>query len=260
MVADGRRDPATRAARRRGGNGAAAWSASRHAAWFAVGASCAVLIVLAFAASRLAGPPANPGDAFPGLPNGGLLTAQPPASQTQGRRPPSTGGNGGGTSEPGYPDRGGTGPGQDGAPGDAGPPSYSAAPGDGRRTGAPGPSVTYLPPDEPPAADAQALVETTVLFYDRLAQDVDAAWQLVGTHVQAHGLESFRKQWAGIASAHVQEVVVDAGAGTVVATVALSGTDGSAKVRQYRLEYRKGDPRVVQDIAPLGGNGQKPAK
>jgi hypothetical protein len=258
MVADGRRDPAAPAGSHRAG-GALAWRAWRSAAWFAVGASCTVLIVLAFAAARLTGAPADAGNAFPGLPTGGLLTAQPPESQTQGHRPPSTSGDGGDPLEPGATD-GGTGQVQHGPPDDATTAGHSGAPGGAAAAGTGGPSVTYLPPDDPPAGQAQAVVDTTVQFYDRLARDVDSAWGLVGARVKVHGLESFRKQWAGIAAARVQEVVVDAGAETVLATVALTGTDGRAQVRQYRLEFRRGDPGVVQDVAPVGGNGQKPAK
>jgi hypothetical protein len=254
MVADGRRDPAAPAGRHRAG-GALVW---RRAAWFAVGASCAVLIVLAFAAARLAGPPANPGDAFPGLPNGGLLTAQPPGSQTPGHRPASTSGNGGDPLGPSGADGLDNGPG--GRPGDMATAGQATEPGGADADGEPGPSVTYLPPSGPSAGDAQAMVGTTVLFYDRLARDVDTAWELVGTHVKAHGLESFRKQWAGIGSARVREVVVDTGAATVLATVELTGTDGSARVQQYRLEFHRGSPGVVQDITPVGGKGEKPAK
>jgi len=234
----------------------------RRAAWFAVGASCVVLIVLAFAASRLASDPAGRIDAFPGLPTGGLLTAQPlgpPASTPTVTTAPGggiatepSGGTGAGGDRAGSGDRPGGGTGGR-PPAD---PGGTAGPGES----APAPAVSYLPVEGHPPVGPQQLADATVQFYELLQADVEAAWELVGPKVKARGYDSFRGQWAGAVGVEVQQLVVNADASTVVATVALTAADGTTRVQQYELVFRRGSTQIIEEINPIAKGGQKPAR
>jgi len=243
----------------------------RRAAWFAVAASCVVLIVLVFAASRLAGPesPLDRLDAFPGLPTGGLLTAQPlgpqvhpgPTATTDGARP-------GGTAAGATAGADGNGPG-------GGPAAHdgrgdqerrssrtgTAAPAPSEPRGAstpPEPTVSLLPSTGRPPVTAADLVSATRTFYEQLPRNVDAAWNMVGPRVKVQGFDSFRRQWGDAAEVNLQQVVVDADASSVLATVRIVPADGAERFQTFELVIRQGSSLVIDEIRPVGGSGNKP--
>lgn len=245
----------------------------RHAAWFAVAASCVVLIVLAFAASSLTGPggPLDRIDAFPGLPTGGLLTAQPPGSAAQSQQPVQpqqdhsqtalaegpTGASIGTAPGNGQPAAAGDGNSDGGRPGHVGtavpPPGVP-----GGQSVPPAPTVTVAPSAGRPPATPADLVETTRTFYEHLPADLHGAWAMVGPRVKAQGFEAFRQQWADIVLVRLQRVVVDPDASSVLATVQVVAKDGSEQIRQFQLLFHKSSSLLIDEIHPVGGNGIQP--
>jgi hypothetical protein len=240
----------------------------RRAAWFAVGASCGVLTMLVFAAVRLAGPDRI--DAFPGLPTGSLLTAQPLGPSVHPETPEETradrSGSSGGSGQPDTT--------ADGAPGEGGPTGTSGS--DGRwnstRTwtvaptgdGPHGESVTeptiiMLPATGRPPVSAEELVEGTKRFYGLLPHNIEAAWAMVGPRVKAQGYENFRKQWADATVVRLRQVTVDADDSAVLATVHMITTDGAEHVQRFRMTFRKGHSLVIDEIVPLADDGRPPA-
>ena len=235
----------------------------RRAAWFSVGASCVVLTVLVFAAALLAERPFDRIDAFPGLPTGGLLTAQPlgPPVHPVPAGPPGAGGDGH-TALGGQPGdgQGNGGPlGSDGSddsdgrssPGSAGPTGEQA------RGDAPtAPMVTVMPTTgQPPPVTAEDLVAGTTRFYDQLPRNVDAAWAMVGPRVKVQGYDSFRKLWGDATEVRLQQIVVDADGSSVLATVQLVTADGVEHVQRFHLTFRKGRSMIIDDITPVTGDG-----
>ncbi|HEY0641239.1 MAG TPA: hypothetical protein VGD67_26725 [Pseudonocardiaceae bacterium] len=248
----------------------------RRAAWFTVGASCVVLTVLVFAAARLAGPesPFDRIDAFPGLPTGGLLTAQPIGPQvtqpdTPARTVPGTG------AEPGSP---GGAPDQrprtgsdavgaeqgdppDGGPAGPGPdprPASTSEPG-GPNGASTSPSVSLVPSTGRPPVGADDLVSATRLFYEQLPKNVDAAWAMVGPRVRVMGYEAFHKQWSA-AQVSLQKVVVDAGDSSVLSTVRFVTTDGLAYTQRFRMVFRMGSSLIIEEILLLPDAGNEPVR
>lgn len=244
-------------------NRPASW---RRAAWLAVGASSAVLVALVFAAGRLAEPDRI--DAFPGLPTGGLLTAQQPGPQGQPEpgvstvadgTPPSgaagssatAGGTGGGglaASEAGEGPGGATMTATRTSTGDNEPPRSTSVP-----------TVSVLPSTGSPPVGADELIDGAVQFYSLLPEDIDGAWQMVGPSVRAGGYEGFRRQWSDVTDVRLQEVVVDADESTVLATVEVDATDGDKQVRQYRMVFRGGGRSLtIEELDLVTERGHKP--
>lgn len=248
----------------------------RRAAWFAVGASCVVLTVLVFAAARLAGPesPFDRLDAFPGLPTGGLLTAQPPEppvptrtadtttaeeqSQTVLGAPTSAGITRAG-GQPGQVDvnqPGGPGPGQ---------PSRTTGPTPTSRNSfenpTTSPTVSLLPTTGSPPVTAESMISATRRFYNALPKDLDTAWSMVGPRVKVQGFENFRRQWSNATEVTLQQVLVNANDSSVLATVHITGTDGGQYVQHFRLVFRQGNMLTIEEIQPTDGDGgNKPVR
>ena len=245
----------------------------RRAAWFAVGASCVVLTVLVFAAARLAGPesPFDRLDAFPGLPTGGLLTAQPPEPPGPSRPGDDpTAADGTTPTADGDPTSAGAAhqPGRQGEQSDRGP---GGGPAGVTRTGSPTttsydhlgdptvqPSVSLLPTVGSPPVTADSLIAATRSFYELLPKNVEAAWNMVGPRVKVQGFESFRKQWADAAQVHLQRVVVNANDSTVLATVLFVGTEDDEYVQRFLLTFRQGNALTIEEIQQTGDDGNKP--
>jgi len=241
----------------------------RRAAWFAVAASCAVLTVLVFAAVRLAGGSFDRVEAFPGLPTGGLLTAQPLGPPVRPPLPLTTAGDdraaphgGPSTAAAGNPGGAG-GPHGDGRGGVLGDSTgtWTATPtADPPGESVPPPQVSVLPTVGHPAATPDDLVDGTRTFYDQLPANIDAAWAMVGPRVKVQGYDAFRQQWAGATEVHLQQLVVDADKSTVLATVGLVMGDGVERVQRYRLVFRRGNPMIIDEITPIAERGPKPPK
>ena len=227
----------------------------RRAAWFAVGASCVALTALVVGASQLAG---RSGSivSFPGLPTGGLLTAQPLGPPVHPPGPATTvpGGHGpGGTDGPsggiagGEPGGGPRGDGRAGGPAE----TWTASSRPGRQSGASiPPSVTIMPTTGQPAVSADELVAGTTQFYDQLPSNLNAAWAMLSPRAKKGGFDSFREQWADTEQVHLQQVIVDADDSSVLATVQTVTTDGVEHVRQFRLGFVKSHPLTIDEISP----------
>jgi hypothetical protein len=243
----------------------------RRAAWFAVAASCAVLTVLVFAAARLTGGPLQRIDAFPGLPTGGLLTAQSPPRHSV--PPPavttapadqdgatasvdSAGDDAGNTTEDGDAQAGG-GQARSTTTGTASP----TGPGP-RSQGVPPPTVSVLPATGRPPVTAADMVAATTLFYSQLPGNPDEAWAMLGSRAKAQGYDAFRGQWADAVDVQLRKVVVDPDDSTVLATVKVMTTDGAERVQRYQLVFRGAGSPVIDEITPISAEdeGNEPAK
>lgn len=245
----------------------------RRAAWVAVAASCAILAALVFAAARLTGGPFQRIDAFPGLPTGGLLTAQPQRSAAH---------LGAATTAPA--DQDGAAASIDSAdvdagnaPGNGGPKddteqarphlTETASPTDPglRSQTGPPPMVTILPATgRPPVAPAD-LVAATTAFYSQLPDNIEGAWAMVAPRARAQGFEAFRTQWADTTDVQLKKMVVSPDDSTVLATVKLVTSDGSKRDQQYRMVFRGVGPPAIDEITPItaddeGDQGDEPAK
>ena len=237
----------------------------RRAAWFAVAAACVVLVGLVVATARLAGGPFDRLDAFPGLPTGGLLTAQPIGPPVHPPLMTTEAGWGDSSSPGGRPGAapGGTGAGgsrgddRSGGPGLASS-SRTDSPTGGRSRGqsAP-PTVSVLPTTGNPPVAADDLVAGTTAFYDQLPNNIGSAWAMVGPEEQAQGYDAFSNQWADVAEVQLREVVVNANDSVVLATVRMVTNGGVERVDRYRLFFHKADQLVIDEITPIGGGGKK---
>lgn len=269
MDSDGRENPARPAPPR-------TW---RRAAWVAVGASCVVLTVLSFAATRLVGPQGSLDRirAFPGLPTGGLLTPQPLGQPPAQPTPTATATPG---PHSGTPETGSTGGGQRAGPhqgrqpqageqqeghGDPSQPGTSApccGPAPTPTGQSAPPTVSVLPTTGHPPVTADDMVSATRAFYDRLPHDVDGAWAMLGPGMKSRGKESFHRQWAEVSAVHLLRVVVNADDSSAEATVMIVSSDGIEHVERYELVFRSSGTVVIDEIVPLGGDdgGNKPVK
>jgi hypothetical protein len=231
-------------------------SSWRKAAWFIVAACSVVLVVLVFAAVRLAGPDGRFGkiDAFPGLPTGGLLTPQPPSSDTLAEptseaaeepRPdsaePSLGPDSG--SETALP------PGDPARPG----PEQPGQGGGGDPTEGP-PSVNTAPPPEDPPIQVDELLGATQQFFDVLPENIEAAWQMMSPQARSHGPDKFDKHWRKFRDVQLQSTSVDVGRSTVTAVVFVTGKNGKTATQRWKLTYRQEGSLAIDD-AVLEDNG-----
>jgi hypothetical protein len=229
----------------------------RRAAWFAVGASCGVLTMLAFAAVRLAGPDRI--DAFPGVPTGSLLTAQPfgPPVHPEATRA----GRGGSSARNGQPGTtAGGGPGEGGSADTGGSDgrwhstrTWTVAPTGNGPPGTPAtePTIIVLPVTARPPISAEDLVEGTKRFYGLLPHNVEAAWAMVGPRVKAQGYQTFRRWWADATVVRLREITVDADDSAVLATVHVVTTDGAERGYRFRMIFDKDPSLVIEEIVPL---------
>jgi hypothetical protein len=246
-------------------------SSWRKAAWFIVGAASIVLVVLVFAAMRLAGPEDRIGriDAFPGLPTGGLLTpqqpeaaepaatAEPPAPDEPGSSPSveSAPGGDGGATVPQAP--GGTEPGR---PGENRPPGQSGGSGGGSRPTEGRPEPTGgAQPTSPGTTDVEEnVVDSTHRFFGFLPHDLEAAWEMVSPRVRVLGFEAFREQWGQYSDVRLQHVEVGTDGTTVVATLQVTEHKGETWTQRWKLSYRFSETLVIDEVTMIEGAANEP--
>jgi len=239
----------------------------RRTAWFAVGASCAVLTVLVFTAAGLAERPFDRTEAFPGLPTGGLLTAQPlgpsghPAATTA---DPGSGGSAmpgdqTGASTDATAGGGPAGSERDGTHSTGAWPATTARQSRGSSTS---PPVVSVKPTtgRPPPVPADDLITATEAFYDLLPMDVDLAWDMVGPQVKSRGYDAFRRQWGDARQVELRQIVVDADNSSVLATVRLVAADGTEYVQLFELDLRRHNSLIIDEIVLVSDEGRKPAR
>jgi len=224
----------------------------RRAAWFAVGASLAVVGALFFAASALMGQPRNPGtiDALPNYPSMpmflGTSAGAPPNDPT--RPPKST------TSSSKSSDRR-----TSTTTGQANRPSAGGASGTGG-TSAPATSSKPTPVYTPPVrettpkrafamSDPKVIGDRTELFYKYVTSNPDAAYQMTTGEMYLQGKDAFRARYSGIRSVRVRRIGIDPNQGTTMSEVQVTKADGSTftEVRQLRFTSG-GDPKISSEV------------
>jgi hypothetical protein len=233
----------------------------RKAAWFATGASGAVVVGLLFAGSFLVGkPPVDQAvqGAWPGYQ--GAPTVNDPAGV-----PESTSQQGG--SAPGPEDStrqpddatsrtnsGGAGP----ADGTALPPTSTGEPATSGTTtpsSAPRkPPVTPAPRETPVKApwwysfppDAQTMGDNTEKFFNTVTTDPASASSVTTGELHDQGAQALSERYAGIAYFEVKQVSIDQQRGVTVNTVEITHTDGTKTMEQRTLTFGDGD-KIASD-------------
>ncbi|UKD54045.1 hypothetical protein L3Q65_40210 [Amycolatopsis sp. FU40] len=239
----------------------------RKAAWFATGASGAVVVGLLFAGTFLVGGPATTttdavgGGGWPGRQNGGNpnLSALIPNGQHGG-----IGGNvprsGSSTSPDGVTSDNGTHPQQGSGPSSSASSSSagvttSAGPGTGSRTSAPtttdSPSSSE-PPEKPPVTPAQretkeppyftandpnTMGNNSEKFFNNVTTDPSEASSVTSGDLKQQGPQGLRKRYADVAYFEVKKVTIDPQHGTTVNTVEVTHQDGSKSTEQQTLTF-----------------------
>ncbi|WP_199785760.1 MULTISPECIES: hypothetical protein [Actinomycetes] len=241
----------------------------RKAAWFATGASGAVVVGLLFAGTFLVGGPATTttdavgGGGWPGRQNGGNpnLSALIPNGQHGG-----VGGNvphnGSSTSPDGvtsdngdgtHPQQG-TGP-SSSAGSSSAQVTTSAGPGTGSRTSAPtttGSPSSSEPPEKPPVTpaqretkeppfyttnDANTMGNNSEKFFNTVTTDPSEASSVTSGDLKQQGPQGLRKRYADVAYFEVKKVTIDPQHGTTVNTVEVTHKDGHKSTEQQTLTF-----------------------
>ncbi|MCR6490301.1 hypothetical protein M8542_46595 [Amycolatopsis sp. OK19-0408] len=231
----------------------------RKAAWFATGASGAVVVGMLFAGSYLVGkPPADQAvqGAWPGY-QGAPTVVDP----TGDRLPPS--GHGGSAVGPessatrpenaaGTTSGGGAGPvdGTTTVPGDDSTGRPSSTSGTDTASGVPQkPPVTPAErenPVKPPwwysfPPDAQTMGDNSEKFFNTVTTDPAAASSVTTGDLHDQGPHALAERYAGIAYFEVRKVSIDQQRGVTVNTVEVTHTDGSKTIEERTLTFGDGD-------------------
>ncbi|MFB9683152.1 hypothetical protein [Amycolatopsis plumensis] len=231
----------------------------KKAAWFATGASGAVVVGLLCAGSFLVGkPPVDQAvqGAWPGY-QGAPTIADP----TGEHRPPTQGGSAPGPESPSRPE-------DDAAAGERGsgagpvdsvtPPPHAGthtAP-DTTTTGPARPSATPRKPPVTPAQretpvkppwwysfppDAQTMGDNSEKFFNTVTTDPSAASAVTTGRLHDEGPQALADRYAGIAYFEVKKVSIDQQRGVTVNTVEVTHTDGTKTVEERTLTFGDGD-------------------
>jgi hypothetical protein len=237
----------------------------RKAAWFATGASGAVVVGLLCAGSFLVGkPPVDQAvqGAWPGYQ--GAPTVVDPTGQLQ---PPSEGGSAAGPDTASHPENaGGKASGVPGTGQDDGtsPPSTR-----GTGTGTTDPSTTgtdtpSAAPRKPPVTpaqretpvkppwwysfppDAQTMGDNSEKFFNTVTTDPGTASSVTTGDLHDQGPQALSDRYAGIAYFEVRKVSIDQQRGVTVNTVEVTHTDGSKTIEERTLTFGDGD-KIASD-------------
>ncbi|WIY03670.1 hypothetical protein QRX60_07390 [Amycolatopsis mongoliensis] len=230
----------------------------KKAAWFATGASGAVVVGLLFAGSYLVGkPPVDQAvqGAWPGYQ--GAPTVIDPTGEAE---PPSRqGGSAPGpddsTSSPDKPagrtSGGGAGPVDGAAP----PPSADRTAGS-KTTGTATPSGRPQKPPVTPAQretpvkppwwysfppDAQTMGDNSEKFFNTVTTDPAAASSVTTGELHDQGPQALAERYAGVAYFEVRKISIDQQRGVTVNTVEITHTDGSKTIEERTLTFGDGD-------------------
>ncbi|WP_233226171.1 hypothetical protein [Amycolatopsis sp. CA-126428] len=230
----------------------------RKAAWFATGASGAVVVGLLCAGSFLVGkPPVDQAvqGSWPGYQ--GVPTIADPTGE---HRPPTQGGAAPGPESASQPEntpektqRGGAGPVDGAAP----PPARSTTTTpDTVKTGPAGPGASPRKPPVTPAQretpvkppwwysfppDAQTMGDNSEKFFNTVTTDPSAASSVTTGHLHDQGPQALAERYAGIAYFEVKKVSIDQQRGVTVNTVEVTHTDGTKTVEERTLTFGDGD-------------------
>ncbi|SEF31607.1 hypothetical protein SAMN05421837_105816 [Amycolatopsis pretoriensis] len=231
----------------------------KKAAWFATGASGAVVVGLLFAGSYLVGKPAADQavqGAWPGYQ--GAPTVIDPTGP--GERTSRQGGSAPGPDTSSSPDQpagrtsgGGAGP----VDGSAPPPAddSSAAPGT-TGTATPGTSARPQKPPVTPAQretpvkspwwysfppDAQTMGDNSEKFFNTVTTDPAAASAVTTGELHDQGPQALADRYAGVAYFEVRKISIDQQRGVTVNTVEITHTDGSKTIEERTLTFGDGD-------------------
>lgn len=247
----------------------------RKAAWFATGASGAVVVGLLFAGTFLVGGPTTTTDAlgggWPGRQNGGnpLILPDPSLGQQGG-----TGGAGGDPQDSSSSGGGRSGT-RDDAP-DTHPqnavgsetsedesPTDSSSSGDSSDPVTTGPTSTPArPPAKPPVTPAQretsptnvfyetspdpkAMGDNTEKFFNNVTTDPSEASAVTTGDLKQEGSQGLRQRYANVAYFEVKKVEIDPDNNTTVNTLEVTHTDGTKTVEQRTLTF--GDDEKIAD-------------
>ncbi|MFC3512142.1 hypothetical protein ACFORO_18365 [Amycolatopsis halotolerans] len=240
----------------------------RKAAWFATGASGAVVVGLLFAGTFLVGGPTTTttdavgGGGWPGRQNGGNpnLSALIPNGQHGG-----VGGNvprsGASTSPDGVTSDNGTHPQQGSGPSSSASSNSTgmttpSGPGTGTSGKTSAPTTTDSPsssepPEKPPvtpaqretkdpyftAADPNTMGNNSEKFFNNVTTDPSEASSVTSGDLKQQGAQGLRKRYADVAYFEVKKVTIDPQHGTTVNTVEVTHQDGSKSTEQRTLTF-----------------------
>jgi hypothetical protein len=236
----------------------------RKAAWFATGASGAVVVGLLFAGTFLVGKPVADEavqGAWPGYQGGA-----PAISDDQAVPPGQRGGAGGGPHTPKRPDRAvgetapgtgaatrddateqspsgpASGPAATGAPAQSGPPQKPPVTPAGRETPVTAPWWYSFPPD------AQTMGDNSEKFFNTVTTDPNQASSVTTGQLHDQGAQALAERYAGIAYFEVKKISIDQQRGVTVNTVEVTHTDGTKTMETRTLTFGDGDK--------ISGDGQ----
>ncbi|MBE1498868.1 hypothetical protein H4696_005968 [Amycolatopsis lexingtonensis] len=232
----------------------------RKAAWFATGASGAVVVGLLCAGSFLVGkPPVDQAvqGSWPGYQ--GVPTVIDPTGEHQ---PPSEGGSAPGPENSARPDNDNAGDKKTTGNGGAGPADSSAStPGSTSGTSGttPGTTTPSSAPQKPPVTpaqretpvkppwwysfppDAQTMGDNTEKFFNTVTTDPASASSVTTGELHDQGPHALAERYAGIAYFEVKKVSIDQQRGVTVNTVEVTHTDGTKTIEERTLTFGDGD-------------------
>lgn len=223
----------------------------RRAAWFAVAASVAVIVGLAFAASALMGAPRSPStiDALPSYPSMPFFAQTPTtdAPPTDAAKPTHTA-----TSKHNEPlsnlaqthhTMTASSPQATTTDSAAVPSSPSAPP-------------VYVPPvreTTPMFALAmnnpKEIGDRTEAFYKSVIADPDTAYQMTTGQMRQQGEDGFKARYADISSIQVKRISIDPNQGTTLSEMTVTKKDGSTYTEVRRLRFTSGsNPKISSEV------------